>query len=93
MAVSYLGGFSYYLTFIDDFSHNTWIYFIKTKDEVFRKFQEFKAQVENLTGNKIKVLRTSNGGEFTSKDFNDFCKKEGIKRELTFPYNPWCCRK
>ena len=37
----------YYVSFIDDFSHKTWIYFLKTKDEVFRRFQEFKALVEN----------------------------------------------
>ena len=61
---------------------------MKTKDEVFSKFQEFRAQVENLTGMKIKILRSNNGGEFTSNNFNDFCKEAGIKRELTVPYNP-----
>jgi transposase InsO family protein len=51
-------------------------------------FQEFKAQVENLTRRKIKVLRSYNGGEYTSRDFNDFCIETGIKREYTVPYNP-----
>jgi transposase InsO family protein len=88
MTVSSLGGFLYYVTFIDDFSRKTWIYFMKTKDEVFNRFQEFKAQTENLTGKKIRVLRTDNGGEYTSIDFSDFCKEAGIKRELTVPYNP-----
>jgi hypothetical protein len=37
----------YYVTFIDDSFRNTWIYFMKTKDEVFNRFQEFKALVEN----------------------------------------------
>jgi hypothetical protein len=67
MRVSYLGVFLYYLTFIDDFSRKTWIYFKKTKDEVFSRFHEFKAQVENLMGEKIKVLRKYNGGKYTSK--------------------------
>jgi hypothetical protein len=61
---------------------------MKTKDEVFSKFQDFKAQTKNLTGKKIKVLRTNNGGENTSNDFSDFYKEEGIKRELIVPYNP-----
>jgi len=39
---------SYYVTFIDYFSHKTWIYFMKAKDEVFDKFQEFKVEVENF---------------------------------------------
>jgi transposase InsO family protein len=33
-------------------------------------------------------LRSDNGGEYTSDDFRDFCKEEGIKRELAVSYNP-----
>ena len=33
-------------------------------------------------------MRSDNGGEFTSNEFNDFCKEAEIKRELTIPYNP-----
>ena len=54
----------YYVSFIDDFSGNTWIYFLRKKSEVFDKFKEFKAMVENQTEKKINVLRTYNGGEF-----------------------------
>jgi IS30 family transposase len=61
---------------------------MKTKGQVFQRFQEFKALVENQTRKKIKVLRSDNGGEYTSNEFNDFCVREGIKREVTVPYNP-----
>jgi transposase InsO family protein len=61
---------------------------LKTKDEVFSKFKEFKALIENLYERKIKILRSDNGGEYTSKEFVNFCKDVGIKRELTTPYNP-----
>ena len=44
-----LSGFEYYITFIDDFSRNTWIYFLKAKGEVFEKFKEFKALIENIS--------------------------------------------
>ena len=44
--------------------------------------------MENQTGKKIKVLRIDNGGEYTSKEFMDFCAGEGIRRELTVPDNP-----
>lgn len=40
--MKYLGGYLYYVTFFDELSSNTWIYFMKTKDEVLRKCQEFK---------------------------------------------------
>jgi transposase InsO family protein len=88
MPSSSISGYVYYVSFIDDYSHKTWIYFLKTKDEVFSKFKEFKALIENPSERKIKILRSDNGGEYTSKEFVNFCKDVGIKRELTTPYNP-----
>jgi hypothetical protein len=57
MLVKSLGGSSYYVIFIDDYSRKTWIYLLNTKDEVFNKFQEFKSEIENLTNKKIKTLQ------------------------------------
>jgi transposase InsO family protein len=78
----------YTVSFIDDYSRKTWVYFLKSKDEVFGKFKEFKALIENLSKRKIKILSSDNGGEYTSKAFVRFCRDAGIKRELTTPYNP-----
>jgi transposase InsO family protein len=61
---------------------------LKSKDEVLSKFKKLKALIENLSERKIKILRSDNGGEYTSKEFVNFCKDVGIKRELTTPYNP-----
>jgi transposase InsO family protein len=83
-----ISGYVYYVSFIDDYSRKTWVYFLKSKDEVFRKFKEFKALIENLSKRKIKILRSDNGGEYTSKEFVNFCKDAGMKRELTTPDNP-----
>jgi transposase InsO family protein len=88
MPSSSISGYVYYVSFIDDYSRKTWIYILKTKDEVFSKFKEFKALIENLSESNIKILRSDNGGEYTSKEFVNFCKDVGIKRELTTPYNP-----
>ena len=75
MSSSSLRGYVYYVFFIDDFSHKTWIYFLKGKSEVFSKFKEYKALVENQTDRKIKNIRSDNGREFTSKEFNELCKE------------------
>ncbi len=34
------------------------------------------------------MLRSYNGGSYTSNDFKSFCAQEGTKREFTVPYNP-----
>ena len=72
MKVPSPGMFVYYVLFIDDLSRNTWIYFLKKKSEVFDGFKEFNARVENQTEKKIKVLNIDNGGEFCSKEFEEF---------------------
>ena len=51
MTVASMGGCHYYVTFIDDYSQKTWIYFLKIEEfeEVLNKFKEFKAQVKNFS--------------------------------------------
>ena len=44
--------------------------------------------MENQTKKKIKVLRTDNGGEFCSKEFEEFSKKCGISQQKSTPYTP-----
>ena len=56
------------------------VYFLKSKDEVLGEFKEFKALVENLCERKIKILRSDNGGEYTSNEFGRFCRDVKIKK-------------
>jgi hypothetical protein len=69
VSVPSLGKFVYYVSFIDDFSRNTWKYFLGKKSKVFDKFKEFKALVKNQTEKRIKALRIDNGGEFCRNEF------------------------
>jgi transposase InsO family protein len=48
----------------------------------------YKEMVENEIDSKIKCLRSDNGGEFTSKEFMDFCSKHEIKRQFSFARTP-----
>ena len=64
------------------------MYFMRTKDEVFSRFQEFKPLVENATKRKIKVMGSNNGGEYIGKAFKQFCVKVRIKKKLIVAYKP-----
>ncbi len=55
--VSSLSGSRYYVTFIDDETKKTWIYFIRQKYDVFDTFKKWKALVENDTGKRLKFFR------------------------------------
>ena len=65
-------GYEYYVTFINDYSRNTWISFLKNKSELFGKFEEFKSFIQNHSERIIKRMRSNNGGEYTSKEFESF---------------------
>lgn len=80
-----LGGARYFVTFIDDFSRKTWVYFLKTKDEVFNIFKSFKVLVENETDRKIKCLRSDNGTEYVNRAFQNFLQASGIRHQTTVP--------
>ena len=43
---------------------------------------------EKQSGQALKVLRTDEGGEYTSKAFNTYCEQHGIIHEVTTPYTP-----
>ena len=81
-------GKRYLITFIDDFSRKCWVYFISVKSEAFSMFKKFKSLVEKEAGSLVCCLRIDRGGEFTSKDFNEYCLLNGIKRQLTAAYTP-----
>ena len=88
MQTTSLGGHRYFVTFIDDKSRFTAIYFVKNKDEVLQKFKEFEAMATNITGQRIKNLRSDNGGEYSSKEFNDFLTLKGISKQRSVPRTP-----
>ncbi|KAE8666843.1 hypothetical protein F3Y22_tig00112490pilonHSYRG00048 [Hibiscus syriacus] len=56
--------------------------------EVFEVFKKFKAAVERESGRKIKAMRSDRGGEFTSREFQEFCEANGIRRPMTVPRSP-----
>lgn len=76
----------HFLTFVDDFSRKTFVYFLKKKSQVKETFIEFKTLIENQTGKKIKILRTDNGREYVNKEFERYIKESGIKHQFTITY-------
>ena len=49
-------GAKYFILFLDDYSHYTWLYPLQTKDQALSVFKQFKLQVGNQFDAKIKCL-------------------------------------
>ncbi|KAL0352611.1 UNVERIFIED_CONTAM: Retrovirus-related Pol polyprotein from transposon TNT 1-94 [Sesamum calycinum] len=71
-------GFSYFRTFTDDHSRYGYVYLIRYKSKAFVRFKEFRLEVENQTGRKIKTLQSDRGGEYLSVEFIDYLKENSI---------------
>lgn len=82
-----IGGCSYFVTFVDDYSRKVWVYTLKTKDQVLEVFKQFQASVERQTGKKLKCIRSDNGGEYIGP-FDEYCKQQGIRHQKTPPKTP-----
>jgi transposase InsO family protein len=47
-----------------------------------------KSLVENEMGKRLKCIRSNNGGEYCSNEFDDYCSYHGIHREKIVPRTP-----
>ncbi|UYV83484.1 hypothetical protein LAZ67_23001169 [Cordylochernes scorpioides] len=83
-----LGGSKYFLVIVDDYSRRIFAYFLRSKDETFERFEEFKARAENELSLRIKDVRTDNGTEFCNSRFEGIFKRSGIHHQLTTTYSP-----
>ena len=64
------------------------VMFLKQKLDAFQMFKWYLARVEKETGKSLKCLRYDGGGEFTSREFEEFCNERGIKRQTSAPRTP-----
>jgi len=80
--------YKYFVTFIDDFSRFTWVYFLWAKAEVFSVFKRFLALLETQFSASIKILCSYSGGEYMSNEFQDLLQSKGIISQCSCPSTP-----
>ena len=83
-----LGGNSFGLVIVDDFSRFTWVFFLNDKSQVQKIFRNFARKAQNQFDVKIKKVRSDNGTEFKNANVDTFLDEEGISHEFLATYTP-----
>ncbi|CAI7880318.1 unnamed protein product [Closterium sp. NIES-54] len=82
-------GSEYILTIVDVYTRMTWVYVLSKKSDVVETVKtDWLPMVERQQDRLVKANRTDRGGEFLSKEFSLWLKKNGIRHSLTMPYSP-----
>ena len=82
------GGYEYFITFTDDHFRYGYVYLMHHNYDFFKKFKEYKTEVEKQLGKPIKAIRSDQGSEYLSNEFIDHLVQNGILSLLSAPRTP-----
>jgi len=78
----------YFATFIDDFSHCTWLFLMKNRSELFSIFEQFYREIKTQFSVFIRTLRSDNAHEYFPHQFQNFMSSNGILHQTSCPHTP-----
>lgn len=79
-------GYKCYVTFIDDDSHFTWIYFLCMKSNVLLPtFQKFYNIVHSRFDKNIKIVRSDSKGEYMEGNVSSYLLEKGVVHKKSCP--------
>lgn len=81
-------GHQYFLTTVDDYSRVTWVLLLTNKSEVYHRFKKFCYWSLEPFSISIKGIKSDNGVEFTSSQFQTFLQQLGIRHQRSCPILP-----
>ncbi|CAN0476461.1 unnamed protein product, partial [Laminaria digitata] len=83
-----LGGYKYITKISDEYTKWTETYLLKSKHDALSSFQVFVQSVVIPSGFRVERLRVDKGGEFISKEFQDYCLQTGVSLEYASTNTP-----
>ena len=78
----------YYISFTDDYSRYSNVYFLHAKSEAFTAYQYYEAWLKTQHDARVKALRSDRGGEYLTEEFSKHLKAAGTTRKLTVHDTP-----
>jgi hypothetical protein len=75
----------YVLVIVDDYSRYSWVFFLKSKVEVFEHFRSLALSLNIEHPNCLKDIHSDNGTEFRNASFDQFCLEHGVDQQFSAP--------
>ncbi|KAK3029325.1 hypothetical protein RJ639_038423 [Escallonia herrerae] len=76
--VSTISGAKYFLTIVDDYSRDVWVYLMHDKGQTGTLLRNFCNMVHTQFGKLVKIIQSDNGHEFDSQPMTQFYNDHGI---------------
>jgi len=88
MPVCSVGGSKYLACFLDDYTKYSIVVPVAHKSDLATIVPDTIELLETQSGKRVKVLRTDNGGEYTSNILEKYLKSKGILHQTSVRYSP-----
>nr|GFC61441.1 integrase, catalytic region, zinc finger, CCHC-type, peptidase aspartic, catalytic [Tanacetum cinerariifolium] len=88
MRIASINGKRYVLVIVDDYSHYTWIHFLRSKDEALEVIIKFLKRILILLQSPVIIIRTDNGTEFKNQVLKEYFDTVGISHQMSSVRTP-----
>nr|GFA48392.1 retrovirus-related Pol polyprotein from transposon TNT 1-94 [Tanacetum cinerariifolium] len=88
MRIASIIGKRYILVIVDDYSHYTWVHFLRSKDEAPEVIIKFLKRITVLLQSPVIIIRTDNGTKFKNHVLNVYFDSVGISYQLSSVRTP-----
>nr|GFB47993.1 putative ribonuclease H-like domain-containing protein [Tanacetum cinerariifolium] len=83
MRIASINGKRYILVIMDDYSHYTWVHFLRSKDEAPAVIITFLKRITVLLQSHVIIIRTDNGTEFKNQVLKIYFDSVGISHQMS----------
>nr|GEW00292.1 hypothetical protein [Tanacetum cinerariifolium] len=88
MRIASINGKRYILVIVDDYSHYTWVHFLRSKDEAPAVIITFLKRIMVLLQSPVIIIRTDNGTEFKNQVLKVYFDSVGISHQMSYVRTP-----
>nr|GEZ46879.1 retrovirus-related Pol polyprotein from transposon TNT 1-94 [Tanacetum cinerariifolium] len=88
MRIASINGKRYVLVIVDDYSRDTWVHFLRSKDEAPEVIIKFLKRITILLQSLVIIIRTDNGTEFKNQVLKEYFDTVGISHQMSSVRTP-----